>query len=65
MQANRGFLRINADRQVVGDQIQHVGADFLRIVAVIGQPLQVRDQHRLLMLLLQLNALAQGSDVVA
>ena len=40
-------------------------ADFLRVAAVIGEPLQVGDQDKLLVVVLQRDALAQRADVVA
>jgi hypothetical protein len=36
----------------------------LRVTAVVGQPLQVGNQHKLIVRLLQRHALAQGTDVV-
>ncbi len=40
-------------------------ADFLRIAAVVREPLQVGDQDKLLVVMLQRDALAQRADVVA
>ncbi|MDZ1395506.1 hypothetical protein M2X31_25815 [Klebsiella pneumoniae] len=40
-------------------------ADFLRIAAVVREPLQVGDQDKLLVVMLQRDALAQRPDVVA
>ena len=40
-------------------------ADFLRVAAVIGEPLQVGDQDKLLVVVLLRDALAQLADVMA
>ncbi|MEH3430778.1 hypothetical protein POV23_02165 [Klebsiella pneumoniae] len=40
-------------------------ANFLRVAAVIGESLQVGDQDKLLVVVLQRDALAQRTDVVA
>ena len=40
-------------------------ADLLRVAAVVGQPLQVGNQYKLAVRLLERHALAQRSDIVA
>lgn len=40
-------------------------ANFLRIAAVVSEPLQVGDQDKLLVVVLQRDALAQRADVMA
>ncbi len=65
LQADRGQVRVDARGEVVGQHFGDVVADLLRVAAVVGQPLQVGNQHKLVVRLLQRHALAQRSDEVA
>ena len=65
LQADRGQVRVDARGEVVGQHFGNVVADLLRVAAVVGQPLQVGNQHKLVVRLLQRHALAQRSDEVA
>ena len=65
LQANGGKLRVDADGEIVGHHFQYIVADFLRIAAVVGQPLQVGNQDKLLVFMLKLNALAQRTGIVS
>ena len=65
LQAEGGLGRVQACGQVVGHHLQHVICHLGRVVAVVGQRLQIGDHHELTVMVLGLDALAQGSDVVA
>ncbi|MNP59128.1 hypothetical protein D3C76_1541010 [compost metagenome] len=65
MQADRGERGVDARRQIIGQHFGDVIADFLRVATVIRQALQVGDQYKLLIILLERDALAQRSDIVA
>ena len=65
MQANGGLLRIDTDGEIIGHHLKDIAADFLWVTAVVGQSLQVRDEDKLLMVVLEQHALAQGTNVVA
>ena len=65
LQANSGEPGVDADGQIIGHDFEDMVADFLRVAAVIGEPLQVGDQDKLLVVVLQRDALAQRADVVA
>ena len=58
-------LRIDADGEIIGHHLKDIAADFLRIAAVVGQSLEIRDEDKLLVVMLELHALAQGTDVVS
>ena len=65
LQANSGEPGVDADGQIIGHDFEDMVADFLRVAAVIGEPLQVGDQDKLLVVVLQRDALAQRADVMA
>ncbi len=65
LQAEGGFGRIEAGGQVVGHHFQHVIGHLGRVVAVVGQRLQIGDHHELAVMVLGGHALAQRADVVA
>ena len=65
MQANGGLLRIDADGEIISHHLKDIAADFLRVAAVVGQTLEIRDEDKLLVVVLEQHALAQGTDVVA
>lgn len=65
LQADRGQVRVDARGEVVGQHFGDVVADFLRVAAVVGQPLEVGNQHKLAVSLLERHALAQRADEVA
>ena len=65
LQADRGQGRVDACGQIIRQHLGDVIADLLRVAAVVCQPLQVGDQHILVVRLLKGHALAQRPDVVA
>ena len=65
LQAEGGLGRVEADRQIVGHHLQYVVGHLGRVVAVVGQRLQIGDHHELTVVVLGFDALAQGTDIVA
>ncbi len=65
LQAEGGPGGIQADGQVVGHHLQYVVGHLGRVVAVVGERLQIGDHHELAVMVLGLDALAQGADVMA
>ncbi|MNN74408.1 hypothetical protein D3C81_1906060 [compost metagenome] len=65
MQAEGGDIGVDTCGKIIGQHFGDVVAYFLRVPAVIRQALQVCDQHKLLIVVLQRNTLAQRSDIVA
>ena len=59
LQAEGGPGRVEAGRQVVGHHLQHVICHLGRVVAVVGQRLQVGDHHELAVMGLGPDPLAQ------
>ncbi len=59
LQAEGGPGRVEAGRQVVSHHLQHVVGHLGRVVAVVGQCLQVGDHHELAVMGLGLDPLAQ------
>ena len=65
LETESGLGRVEARGQVVGHHLQHVIGHLGRVVAVVGQRLQIGDHDELAVMVLGGHALAQGADVVA
>ena len=65
LQADGSQVRVDAGGEVVGQHFGDVVANFLRVAAVVGQALQVGNQHKLVVRVLERHALAQRSDEMA
>ncbi len=62
---DRRSFRVDANSQVIKRDFKHVVPDLRRIICVVCQRLHVREQKKLLMIILKLQAIAQRPRVMA